>query len=365
MLRLSRLSWSRGAAIVGLPNIGKSTLFNALTATKLAKTGNYPFCTIKPNVSKADVYDERLEKLSKFSGAKQVVNVSVELTDVAGLIAGSSKGKGLGNQFLGDIRSCQCVLHLVRCFENSESDKADPLSDITTIRDELCLSDMQTMDKLVAKLKKQRKPDDPELLFCERVSGELAKGAMALGLAKSDTESKWLSEFGLLTAKKSMFVLNVDDESITKGNAWTDAVQAAFPTVPSFRICATLEDELADLPQPEQAELLKAYGLQSTQTAVLLRRVRQLLGYESFFTVGPLTAHGWSFRTGATARQAAGVIHTDFEKHFLRARVLQWSEFVTSSTLDHAERRMRAVDAPHIMTDGDVFVCDHNAPRRD
>lgn len=369
MLRVSVILLKRrGAGIVGLPNIGKSTLFNALTCSQQAKTGNFPFCTIDANLARVPVYDERLRKLAAFTGAQKIVDVEVDLADVAGLIAGASKGEGLGNKFLNDIRPCNIILHLVRCFESAKDgfDAPHPLEDIAVIMNELVLADLDVMEKRHQKLSRAKKATDPEVLFGKRVVDWLTEGKPVkdMPLSKSQPmEATWVRDYALLSSKPMMYVLNVDDESVKSGNAFSKTVEDAFGTGSNtVRVSAAIEEQTSQMGnREERMEFLKAYDIDVPSADILMSRVHEMLDLQSFFTVGPLMAHGWSVRKGATAKEASGEIHGDFETHFVAAKVAPWESFITGANLASSELKMDRVTDKYVMKDGDVFIVEHNA----
>jgi GTP-binding protein YchF len=367
MLTASRVFYRRGAGIVGLPNIGKSTLFNALTCSQQAKTGNYPFCTIDANLAKVDVYDSRLRTLAKFSGAPKIVDVEIDLADVAGLIEGASKGAGLGNKFLADIRPCNIVLHMVRCFESAKDgfDAPDPLRDIAVIENELILADLDVMEKRFAKMRAKRS-NDPELRFAERVVQTLTEGVPAHRMKITDvSETQSLREYGLLSAKPMLYVLNVDDNSVAVGNNFSKVVEEKFGEHRVCRLCASIEEQTSQFTREERLEFLKAYNIEAPCGEELLGKVYKLLNLETFFTVGPNMAHAWTMRKGATAKEASGEIHGDFAKHFRSASVCAWDKFAACVNLKQAEQfAMQQKDASYVMQDGDVIIVQHDAPRR-
>ena len=366
MLQASRILNRRGAGIVGLPNIGKSTFFNAMTCSQQAKTGNYPFCTIDANLAKVGVYDDRLRRLAAFTGAQKIIDVDVDLADVAGLIEGASKGLGLGNKFLNDIRPCNVVLHMVRCFESPKDgfDTPDPLQDISTIINELIFADVEMMDKRHAKYR-SRKANDPELLFSKKVLDWLSDGKPVETFKTGNAqEQQWLKEYGLLTAKPTIFVLNVDDASVAAGNAFSKLVEEKYGEDRTCRVSAAVEEQTSQFSREERLVFLQEYGIQRPAGEVLLEKVYRLLKLQSFFTVGPLMAHGWSVVQGATAKEASGEIHGDFATHFIAAKVMPWEKFIQCPNLASAELQMTRVDSKYIMQDGDVMIVEHSAGKK-
>lgn len=365
--------------IVGLPNVGKSTLFNALTASQLAKTSNFPFCTIDPNRSKAQLEDARLLRLAAFSGATKVVPAEVDVIDVAGLIEGASEGAGMGNQFLASLRPVTVMLHTVRCFEKPDDgfDIPHPLEDIAVIESELMLADLASLEKRAGKKAAGKGMEQAVAAhLTESLSSGVAvrdalktfkstdKPRRAGGRLTSEVEeaTKCCAQWQLLTAKPVVLVLNVEEESITGGNAYTKAVEEMFAPrgIPCIRICAALEEELAQLPAEERVEMLNAYGLTAPRTSAVLSASVKALGYQSFFTVGPKMACAWLAPQDCTARRAAEEIHTDLAEFFHRARVAPWDAWSSHGNLAAAEKAMEVVGAEYVMRDGEVLVVEHS-----
>lgn len=358
----------RGAGIVGLPNVGKSTLFNAMTCSQLAKTGNYPFCTIDANLAKVSVFDDRLRHLAAFSKAQKIVDVEIDLADVAGLIAGASKGAGLGNKFLADIRPCTIVLHMVRCFESAKDgfDTPSPLEDISVIVQELIISDMEAVEKRYQKVKSKGK-GDPEMIFSKRLLEwlEAGKPANEFKVLPNTEEKDFMHNYQLLSVKPMMYVLNVDDASMKNGNAFSKVVEDKFGIDSTCRVCSVIEEQTSQFTREERLDFLKEYGVDTPATDILLKKAYKMLKLQSFFTIGPQMAHGWSIVEGATAREAAGEIHGDFEKHFIKGKVCPWNEFIKYPTFAVAENRgFRTVDKNYVMQDGEVFVVEHGAQKK-
>lgn len=357
----------RGAGIVGLPNVGKSTLFNAMTCSQIAKTGNYPFCTIDANLSKVAVYDARLRELAKFSKAQKIVDVEIDLADVAGLIAGASKGAGLGNKFLADIRPCTIVLHMVRCFESAKDgfDTPNPIEDISVIMQELILSDMDAVEKRYQKVKSRGK-GDTEMIFSKRLLEwlEAGKPATDFKITPNTEEPEFLKQYQLLSAKPMLFVLNVDDASMKEGNQFSKLVEDKYGIEVTCRVCSVIEEQTSQFTREERIDFLKEYGLTIPATDVLLQKAYKMLKLQSFFTVGPQMAHGWPIVEGTNAKQAAGEIHGDFEKFFVKGKVCPWDQFIKFPNFTVAEQTgLRPVDQKYIMNDGDVFIVEHSAKK--
>ncbi|CCW70502.1 unnamed protein product [Phytomonas sp. Hart1] len=381
MLRSTNLCFRRrSAGIIGLPNVGKSTLFNALTCTQLAKTGNFPFCTIDANISKVPVLDKRLRALASFTGAKTVIDVEVDLVDVAGLIEGASKGIGIGNKFLADIRLCSVLLHMVRCFESARDGfgTPTPLEDTKIVLNELLLSDLEVMEKKIHKAGKMGKSS--EVAFMRRVAAGLESGipardlrgpsatsfACAVARQKKVTltpeEERWLNSYQLFSDKPMIFVLNVEESSVKEGNTFSRTVEEAYGADRTCRISASFEEQLSQMDSHHDRLLfLEEYGIDTPCSEFLIKRAYDLLRLQSFFTVGPVMAHGWTVAYGSSAREAAGEIHSDFEKHFLSAKVLPWDVFIKKPNLESAEMQMQKVDATYKMRDGDIMIVKHGA----
>ena len=353
--------------IVGLPNVGKSTLFNALTATQAAQAANYPFCTIEPNVGRVAVPDPRLDKLAAIAGSAKIVNTQLEFVDIAGLVKGASRGEGLGNQFLGTIREVDAIAHVLRCFEDGDvthvSGSVDPVRDAEIVETELMLADMDSLEKRLPNLEKRAKGGDKEAAadvpVVKKALDGLRDGKPARDAALTADERPVFLRLQLITAKPMMYVLNVEETSAATGNTHSDAA-AAYATsrgMPSVVISAAIEAEVAQLPPEDQGDYLSSLGLTETGLARVVHAGYQLLDLVTFFTVGPKEARAWTVRRDATAPEAAGVIHTDFEKGFIRAETIAYDDYITlngeSGARDAGKLRLEGKE--YSVKDGDVF----------
>jgi len=353
--------------IVGLPNVGKSTLFNALTQTAAAQAANYPFCTIEPNVGEVAVPDPRLEALAEIAGSAQIIPTRLTFVDIAGLVRGASKGEGLGNQFLANIREVDAVAHVVRCFEDSDvthvEGKIDPIADIETIETELMLADLDSLEKRVVALEKKAKGNDKEakesLGLVNRSLALLRDGKPARLVERKPEEEKAFWMLGLLTSKPVLYVCNVDEASADKDNAYSEKVfsRAAEEGAKAVVVSAKIESEIAVLPPEEQEDYLEAVGLSEPGLNRVIRAGYDLLGLITYFTAGPKEARAWTVTHGTRAPQAAGVIHTDFEKGFIRAETIAYPDYVTlkgeAGARDAGRLRLEGKD--YVVQDGDVL----------
>jgi ribosome-binding ATPase len=353
--------------IVGLPNVGKSTLFNALTKTAAAQAANYPFCTIEPNVGEVAVPEPRLGKLAEIAGSKEIIPARMNFVDIAGLVRGASKGEGLGNQFLANIRETDAIAYVLRCFENDDithvEGRIDPLSDLETVETELMLADLESLEKRVVNLEKRAKGGDKDakqcLALCLAAKALLEEGKPArLHVPDADDEKAW-AMLQLLTAKPVLFVCNVDEDSAANGNAFSDRVEAFAKAngAACVVVCAQMEADLAALSDSEAGEYLEAVGLEEPGLNRLIRAGYELLGLQTYFTAGPKEARAWTIRKGWTAPKSAGVIHGDFEKGFIRAETIAFDDYVALKGEAGAKEagKMRLEGKEYVVRDGDVM----------
>ena len=344
--------------IVGLPNVGKSTLFNALTASKNAEAANFPFCTIDPNIGIVDVIDTRLDQLSKLSNSKKKIYTNITFVDIAGLVKGASKGEGLGNKFLSHIREVDAIIHLVRCFESDKithvSSKIDPVEDLETIKTEIILSDIDVIQKKLDKGKKKLL-DDKEIEILEDKLEKLNQGLEIKTDNKED--NKFLSNLGLLSIKPKIIVCNVDEESFAKGNTFTENVKDKHPDEKIVTICADIEDQIMGLDSNERETFMKEIGLNKTGLNQLIKEGYDLLNLDTFFTSGPEESRAWTVKKNTPAPKAASVIHTDFEKNFIRAETVTCEDFIKYGSAEKCKEsgKLRIEGKDYIIKDGDVL----------
>ena len=353
--------------IVGLPNVGKSTLFNALTQTAAAQAANYPFCTIEPNVGEIAVPDPRLEKLAVLAKSAEIIPTRISFVDIAGLVRGASKGEGLGNQFLANIREVDAIIHVVRCFEDTDvthvEGKIDPIADIDTIETELMLADLESLEKRVDALEKKAKGNDKEaketLGLVNRALALLREGKPARLMERKPEEEKLFHSLGLLTSAPVLYACNVEEASAATGNAFSRKVEARAKEegAMSVVISAKIESEIAMLPADERADYLAAVGLNETGLDRLVQAGYALLHLVTYFTAGPKEARAWTITMGTKAPQAAGVIHTDFEKGFIRAETISYGDYVANNGETGAKEagKMRLEGKDYVVADGDVL----------
>lgn len=358
--------------IVGLPNVGKSTLFNALTRTAAAQAANFPFCTIEPNVGEVSVPDARLQKLAAIGKSATILPARMSFVDIAGLVKGASQGEGLGNQFLANIRETDAIAYVLRCFEDPNvihvSNRVDPLADAEVVETELMLADLESLEKRRAGVEKKAKGNDKDakltLELIDRALVLLRDGKSARFVKREAEEEKAFTELQLLTSKPVLYVCNVDEGSAAEGNALSKKVEdyAKSHDAGMVIISAEIESQLAQLPDDEQAEYLSSLGLDQPGLNRLIRAAYDLLNLQTYFTVGPKETRAWTIHKGDKAPQAAGVIHTDFERGFIRAQTIGYDDFVTLGGEVPAKEAGKARDEgkEYVVKDGDVMLFKFN-----
>ncbi|WP_347311467.1 redox-regulated ATPase YchF [Defluviimonas sp. SAOS-178_SWC] len=353
--------------IVGLPNVGKSTLFNALTRTAAAQAANFPFCTIEPNVGDVAVPDPRLDKLAAIAGSKQIIPTRITFVDIAGLVRGASKGEGLGNQFLANIREVDAIAHVLRCFEDGDvthvEGKIDPIADAETIETELMIADMESIERRLANIARKIKGGDKEAVAQERLMKEalaaLEAGKPARTVTVAEDDAKAWAMLQLLTSKPVLYVCNVEEASAAGGNSLSAKVaeMAAAQGAGSVVISAKIEEELAQMPAEDAAMFLEEMGLEDAGLDRLIRAGYDLLGLQTYFTVGPKEARAWTIEKGTLAPQAAGVIHGDFERGFIRAETIAYADYIAGNGEAGAREagKFRVEGKTYEVKDGDVL----------
>ncbi|MBW4655511.1 MAG: redox-regulated ATPase YchF [Kaiparowitsia implicata GSE-PSE-MK54-09C] len=355
------------AGIVGLPNVGKSTLFNAVVANAKAQAANFPFCTIEPNTGIVAVPDDRLGVLANISSSAETVPARVEFVDIAGLVKGASKGEGLGNQFLANIREVDAIVHVVRCFDNDDiihvAGSVDPARDIEVINLELALSDLAQLEKRMDRTRKQAKTSkdaQAEMAVLEKLLLVLNEGKSARLVDLSQDEEALVKSLGLLTRKPVIFAANVSDDDLATGNAWVEQVRAIATTENAqvVVVSAQVESELVELPPEEQSDFLEALGVSEGGLKTLIRATYDLLGLRTYFTTGPKETRAWTIRAGMVAPQAAGVIHTDFERGFIRAETVSYGDLVATGSMPAAKEKglVRSEGKEYVVQEGDVML---------
>lgn len=355
------------AGNVGLPNVGKSTLFNAVVANAQAQAANFPFCTIEPNVGIVSVPDSRLDVLAKISGSEKTLPARVEFVDIAGLVQGASKGEGLGNQFLANIREVDAIVHVVRCFENDDiihvSGSVDPIRDIEIISMELIFADMAQLERRVERVRKElrtNKNAQTELDALEKILPALEEGKAARTVSLTDDEAAAIKPLFLLTMKPIIYAANVSESDLANGNPWVEKVRelAAKEGSQVIVISAQVESELVELPEEDRQEFLESLGVKEGGLQSLIRTTYDLLGLQTYFTTGPKETRAWTIVKGMTAPQAAGVIHTDFERGFIRAETVSYKDLVECGSNQAAKEKglVRSEGKEYVVQEGDVML---------
>ena len=355
------------AGIVGLPNVGKSTLFNALVANAKAQAANFPFCTIEPNVGIVAVPDERLSILAKIAASAEIIPTRVEFVDIAGLVKGASKGEGLGNQFLANIREVDAIAHVVRCFEDDDiihvSGSIDPIRDIEIINLELALADLGQIEKRLDRAKKQARGNKElqiEVDALEKLMPVLNDGKPARQVSLTEEEALAIKALGLLTQKPVIYAANVSEDDLATGNPWVEQVKelAAQENAQVVIVSAQVESELVELPEDERADFLESLGVQEGGLKSLIRATYDLLGLRTYFTVGPKETRAWTISAGMVAPQAAGVIHTDFERCFIRAETVAYDDLIAAGSKPAAKEKglVRSEGKEYVVKEGDVIL---------
>jgi hypothetical protein len=355
------------AGIVGLPNVGKSTLFNAVVANAKAQAANFPFCTIEPNVGIVAVPDQRLGVLADLSSSDETVPARVEFVDIAGLVQGASQGEGLGNQFLANIREVDAIVHVVRCFDDDDiihvSGSVDPVRDIEVINLELALSDLAQLERRVDRVRKLARADkeaQAELAILEKILPVLNEGKPARQVDLDDEAEAIIKPLGLLTRKPVIYATNVSEDDLASGNAWVELVRtvAAAEDAQVVVISAQVESELVDLDDTERKDFLEALGVEEGGLKTLIRATYELLGLRTYFTTGPKETRAWTIKAGMVAPQAAGVIHTDFERGFIRAETVAYEALVTAGSMAGAKDKgqVRSEGKEYVVQEGDVML---------
>ena len=345
--------------IVGLPNVGKSTLFNALTSSKNAQAANFPFCTIDPNIGIVDVPDRRLRTLSDLSKSRKTINANITFVDIAGLVKGASKGEGLGNKFLSHIREVDAIVHLVRCFDSENiqhvSKNIDPINDLETIKTEMLLADISQIEKKLQKNVK-KKLNDKQINLLESTLAKLNKSE-TLGESYSSEDKKFLKEIGLISTKPYIIVCNVDEKSVKSGNKYTEMLKRKYLDQKFVIICADIESQIIDLKADERENYMKNIGLEKTGLNKLITTGYDLLNLNTFFTSGPEESRAWTIKKNTEAQKAAGVIHSDFEKNFIRAEVVSYNDFEKYGSFEKAKEsgKLRVEGNNYFVKDGDVL----------
>ncbi len=345
--------------IVGLPNVGKSTLFNALTNSSKAQAANFPFCTIDPNIGVVPVPDRRLNNLANISKSKKIINTSISFVDIAGLVKGASKGEGLGNKFLSHIREVDAIIHMIRCFDSDDiqnvNPNVDPIRDLEIIETEMMLSDIESIQKRLEKSNK--KNIDEEQLKILKISLDCIDNNKDLSILKSEFDKKQLNQSGLLSLKPKIFVCNVDEQSVRDGNNYTKKFTDKYGHKNTLIISADIENQINELDNKEKINYMDMIGLQQTGLDALIQKGYQILELDTYFTSGPEETRAWTIQKNCTAPKAAGEIHTDFEKGFIRAETVSYDDFINNNGWSNskANGKMRLEGKDYIVKDGDIL----------
>ena len=345
--------------IVGLPNVGKSTLFNALTSSKNAQAANFPFCTIDPNIGIVDVPDQRLDELAILSKSSKKINAHITFVDIAGLVKGASKGEGLGNKFLSHIREVEAIIHLVRCFESEKihhvNKSIDPVNDLETIKTEILLADINQIEKKLQKNMK-KKLTEKQINLLEKTLNKLNKNEVLEEDLNIDN-MKFLKQIGLISTKPYIIVCNVDEKSVKTGNKYTDLIKKKYSNQKIVTICADIESQITDLGPDERENYMKNIGLDKTGLNKLITIGYDLLDLNTFFTSGEEESRAWTIKKNTEAQKAAGVIHSDFEKNFIRAEVVSYNDFKTHKSFEKAREKgkLKVEGKNYLVQDGDVL----------
>ncbi len=345
--------------IVGLPNVGKSTLFNALTSSNKAQAANFPFCTIDPNLGVVSVPDERLDNLSKVSKSKKMINTTISFVDIAGLVKGASKGEGLGNKFLSHIREVDAIIHMIRCFDSNDiqnvNPTVDPIRDLEIIETEMKLADLESIQRRLEK--NNKKNIDEEQLKILEVALDCINNDKDISILKSQFEIKQLNRSGLLSIKPKIFVCNVDEQSIKNGNKYTKNFIEKFGEKNTLIVSAEIENQINELGPEERINYMEMIGLKETGLSILIKKGYKILELETYFTSGPEETRAWTIQKNCTAPKAAGEIHTDFEKGFIKAETISYKDFIENDGWSNAKTngKMRLEGKDYIVRDGDIL----------
>jgi GTP-binding protein YchF len=345
--------------IVGLPNVGKSTLFNALTNSSKAQAANFPFCTIDPNIGVVPVPDDRLNNLAKVSKSKKIINTTISFVDIAGLVKGASKGEGLGNKFLSHIREVDAIIHMIRCFDSDDiqnvNPSVDPIRDLEIIETEMMLADLESIQKRLDK--NNKKNVEEEQIKILEISQDCINNEKDLSILKEQFDKKTLNQSGLLSIKPRIFVCNVDEQSIQKGNVYTKNFITKYKEENTLIVSADIENQINSLDQVEKINYMEMIGLKKTGLDMLIQKGYKILELETYFTSGPEETRAWTIEKNCTAPKAAGEIHTDFEKGFIRAETVSYDDFISNEGWVNSKTngKMRLEGKDYVVKDGDIL----------